>query len=696
MCLRCIESNDVQLKILKMKNIICTILFNTIICSSFAQSLDWVKQFTGTSSSSSEIFKSETDSEGNLFLTGGFNDSVNFNLDSNTQQFYANNSGFLVKYDSSGNFLWVNVILGLQSGSFSFDNNNNIYIAGSYLDTIRFNDSIIITPSTSYDPILYKISSEGALISYVTLTGSGNEYGYHTNVDGNGNIYMVGTMLNSNSIDLNPGSGDNIVYGNGSFDGFLLKLDSNFNFIYGKSIGGTGQDLIEQIEVDRNDNIYLSGSFHNTVDFDLSDTGNYNLTAYSADGFILKLNSSGNFMWANQIGSSDWDSVDELEIDSNFNIYVAGIYSDTVDFNSSLQDTFLMISKGIYDIFLQKLDSAGSMVWAKSFGGTTFDRVTSMDMDRKGNIYTTGFFYGTVDFDSLHCNSVKSSYGVADMFVMKHNNYGSLVWNTVLGSSGGIAGIDDYPSAINYSMNNTIFMSGRFEDTLVFESNFSNQTLIATGEVDAFIIKLDNRVNSIISDTLSKTVCNSYFFNNTEINTSGIFYDFSNCDSIIELNLTINQISSNIVWVDSTLSVIENQGTYQWINCNNGTIINGENENYFSPTYSGNYAVIISSDNCSDTSSCFNFIHLDIKKLKDQKLSIHPNPFTTSLTINVEGGLDEGMRIRIIDLLGKEIINTPINSNVTQFAGNQFDQGVYIVELRNQEKVIGRSRVVKQ
>ena len=85
-------------------------------------------------------------------------------------------------------------------------------------------------------------------------------------------------------------------------------------------------------------------------------------------------------------------------MDASGNVYTTGYFQGTVDFDPGA-GTFNLTSAGLQDIFISKLDAAGNFVWAKQLGGTLNDVGYSIALDTSGNVYTTGFFRDTVDFD---------------------------------------------------------------------------------------------------------------------------------------------------------------------------------------------------------------------------------------------------------------------------------------------------------
>ncbi|HOZ31121.1 MAG TPA: SBBP repeat-containing protein, partial [Bacteroidales bacterium] len=141
---------------------------------------------------------------------------------------------------------------------------------------------------------------------------------------------------------------------------------------WANAMGGTDYDSGNSISTDALGNIYITGSFSGTADFDPS-ASTYNLTsAGSGDIFIQKLDASGNFVWAKVMGETYDDIGYSISTDASGNSYITGYFFETVDFDPS-EGTYNLISVGARDIFIQKLDASGNFVWAKAMGGTYYD-----------------------------------------------------------------------------------------------------------------------------------------------------------------------------------------------------------------------------------------------------------------------------------------------------------------------------------
>ena len=114
--------------------------------------------------------------------------------------------------------------------------------------------------------------------------------------------------------------------------------------------------------------------------------------------------------WAASFGNLYEDRILSTTIDQSGNIYNTGYFQGTVNFDPNGGTTNLT-SVGSEDIFVQKLDPNGNIIWAKSFGGGTFDFGTSIQVDQLGNIYVGGFYSDDVDFDPGAGVSVFTSNG---------------------------------------------------------------------------------------------------------------------------------------------------------------------------------------------------------------------------------------------------------------------------------------------
>lgn len=318
---------------------------------------------------------------------------------------------------------------------------------------------------------------------------SSSEKGYSLAVDTSGNTYTVGTF-NSTNVDFDPGAGSSVLVNAGGEDVFITKLDSSGDLVWAKSISSSSNEFGNSVAIDSSNNVYVTGVFGATVDFDpgagvqnLSSTGNY-------DVFILKLASDGSFVWAKKFGNNQWDEARSIKVDSSGNVYLTGNFAGTVDFDPDAATTTNLTSAGSADIYVSKLNSSGVFQWAQNFGGTGNDQGYSVAVDSTGNVHTTGLFSGTVDFDpgANTTSYTATSPGGEDAFITKLDASGQFVWaKAFLG-----AGLYTRSRAITVDASGNVYTTGLAYGTTDFDPGANTASLSAVGSSDIFVSKLNS------------------------------------------------------------------------------------------------------------------------------------------------------------------------------------------------------------
>src|SRR5258706_3225361 len=365
-----------------------------------------------------------TDSSGNVFTTGSYQGTADFDPSAGTANLSSAGIGdiFITKFDSSGNLVWAKSMGGTAddaSNAIAVDASGNIYTTGYFEGTADFDPSAGIFNLTNVggdDIFVSKLDSNGNFVWAKSMGGTSAEAGRGIGLDTNGNVYTTGFFQVISDFD--PGVGTFNLTPAGSLDIFISKLDSNGNFVWAKSMGGTSLEIGLSIILDSSGNVYTTGFFNSTVDFDPG-AGTYDLTSVGAgDIFISKLDSSGNFIWAKGMGGTSDDLGRGIAVDSSGNVYSTGFFSSSADFDPAA-GTFNLNSAGLNDVFVSELDSSGNFVWAKGMGGTDEDFGIGIALDSSTNVYTTGFFGGTADFDPGVGIANLTSTGLNDIFISK-------------------------------------------------------------------------------------------------------------------------------------------------------------------------------------------------------------------------------------------------------------------------------------
>ncbi len=386
-------------------------------------------------------------------------------------------------------FDWVR-----QMGGASFNNGSsivldaagNVYTTGSFQGTADFDPGVGVFNLTAVgagDVFISKLDAAGNFIWAKQMGGMTVDEGRSITVDAVGNVYTTGHF--TGTADFDPGTSSYNLTAVADMDIFISKLDPMGDFVWAKQMGASSFDIGQAIEVDAVGNVYTTGFFYNTVDFDPG-VGTYNLSATSGhDMFILKLNTTGDFVWARQMGGSTVHFGLDLKVDASGNIYSTGHFRETVDFDPGI-GVYNLTSAGEQDIFVHKLDPSGNFVWTKQFEGTGNDGGQSLAVDASGNVYTTGYFQGTADFDPGTGVFDFTSVGDADIFVSKLDPSGDFVWAKQLSGSSFAVG-----SAITVGTTGDVYVSGAFMDTVDFDAGTGTFNLTSTGGIDVFIHKMD-------------------------------------------------------------------------------------------------------------------------------------------------------------------------------------------------------------
>ena len=649
--------------------------------------LIWVKKIGGAiddcSPSSMTI-----DSFGNTYITGSFSGTVDFDPDSLTQ-FNLTSNGFndifIFKLDAAGNFIWAKTMGGIDSdgaNSISLDVFGNVLTIGIFHGQVDFDPDSMGTfnlNSTNYSTIfISKLDNSGNFVWTKAIGGIGGpSNGSSIAVDTMGNIYSTGAF--QGLADFDPGGGTYFLNSGVGQSVFISKLDSLGNFVWAKSFGSDSYG--NSIAVDDSENVYTTGNFYGTVDFDPG-AGVFNLS-HSVNGliFISKLNNAGNFVWAKAMGGdNDGNYVQKIIIDDSKNIYISGIFSDTSDFNPDADIFYLISDTGYAKYYIVKLNSNGNFVWAKSAGFTfIFVGESAIDIDESHHIYLLGTYLGqSCYFDStilINTNSGFSEFIAKLSSCPTSKNINAITCNSYTSPSG------------NYTWNN----SGVYQDYIQ-----------GTNGCDTIIV-INLVVNTSIA-TIYPTACHNYISPSGIYNwtTSGTYYDtipnIAGCDSFITIQLTVNFNDTSMVQNGSALTVSPDGPTFcQWLDCNNGfSPIIGENNYTFNATVNGSYAVAMSIFGCPDTSACYTITGVGINEITtSNNFQLFPNPTADIVTVQLYSPCSTCF-IEISNTLGEVVQSAEFKVQpVATLNLQSLPSGIYFIKVKS-DKWSEVKRVVKE
>ncbi|MBK7854698.1 MAG: hypothetical protein IPJ79_07055 [Bacteroidetes bacterium] len=495
------------------KHLVAFILLVLIIDNNFllAQTPLWQWARSITSNNPVRANAIAVDKWGNTYTTGTFLYMADFDFGLGVCSLTATAPYdiYINKTDSAGNFVWAKHFGGwgfYDSGhAIAVDDFGNVYSSGSFGVMADFNpdpDSLKTyylmagsSQNTHGSVYISKLDSAGNFVWAKAMQSSSSATATTMCMDNNANVYIAGNF--SNLLDLNPDSNiTDTTRALGGFDIFVTKLDSAGNTLWSKTIGGPYDDVSFGISVDKaTEQVYFTGRSGAYLDFD-PDTGTAILSNYMGwQGFVCTWDSSGNYDWAKPIVGYLAHSID-FDATASGNVYVAGAFSDSTDFNPDTNAVFSLTSAGSTDIAVLKLTSAGNFVWAKRLGGKSNDDNDDMVLDPAGNVYIIGTYRDTADFDpdtSASFNLFPSSY-LWDLYVTKLNANGNFVWAKSMNGAGydSGTGIDLDSSGAIYvtgyfgptlSLDTIILQNGSFNDEDIFIAKLINNTLTGTEEI---------------------------------------------------------------------------------------------------------------------------------------------------------------------------------------------------------------------
>lgn len=542
------------------------IIFSVILvvmafsCLSQAPSFEWATSTGGPNNELSGIIKS--DANGNIYVIGDYQGTIDFDPGPGSMNLSSNGSNdiFIQKFDLFGALIYAKSFGGPNleyASDLEFDTNGNIYITGQFRGTVDFDPNIgleNLTASSNGDGFILKLSSLGNFIWVKQIIGVNTSNLGKVSFNSQNEIFCVGTFSGTQDVDLSSGTYN--LTSNGGVDFFIAKYDQNGSLIWVKQIGNGGNDGVGGFSLDQDDNILISGSFVGVLDFDPGPNVSTLTSSGLTDGFILKLNSSGSFLWVDYFSGSGYDYFGTIDCDAQGNIYALAQFQGDVSLDLG-NPVFSFNSNGSTDLIVAKIAANGDPLWAKQIGGVNIENVGSLTCDSYGNSYCSATFGSTVGFDNG--NQTLTSNGALDLFIQKLNTNGDLLWLAQIGGTS-----NEFCTSINYNDDGSLYISGYFDGVATdFNPEIGVNNLTTNGQQDLYALKFSQCVPTFSEDVIVS--CDNYTWTNgvtySSSNNSD-FYTLTNaggCDSIISLNLTINQS-------DTVVDIINSCDPVTWIN----------------------------------------------------------------------------------------------------------------------------------
>ncbi|MEO9804606.1 MAG: Ig-like domain-containing protein [Reichenbachiella sp.] len=322
--------------------------------------------------------------------------------------------------------------------------------------------------------------------------------------------------------------------------------------------------------IDASGNIYVIGSFSNTIDLNPG-VGTVNVSTtnqWDYDICVIKLDANGNYLWGHAIGGDGEDRATSLAVDGAGKVYITGYFNNKtgdlgIDFNPTGGGT--LTSFGGSDIFVWILDASGGFVYARNFGGTGNDTGEAIDLDASGNIFTHGLFYGTSDFQNNGGSVNVAANGDRDVFTMKMDSNGDYLWVKHWGQGYTNNGsIDDNPGSMKVdSQGNVITAMAAFRPIDMDPSAGTDTPPVWQGSYDIYTIKLDNDGNYVFGRQSGGN--GTELFHEVITDTDDNIIIMSRFDNTIDLNFEAGDDTvTPEAGIDFFIVKMSSSGAYQW------------------------------------------------------------------------------------------------------------------------------------
>lgn len=497
-----------------------------------------------------------------------------------------------------------------------------LYTAGTFSGTIDFDlngGTANLSTSAKASVFVTQVDAEGQLAWAKAFSGPGESRAQVIALDANGFLYLMGYF--TGVVDFNPGVGTINLNAGDIWQQFVAKLDAQGNGVWAKQFasnpGPRSSGMGWSLAVSESGEVYLHGHFSGTLDFD-TEAGNFPLStdAYEVDAFLLKLSSTGNFLWVRQLSGSLRNRQPNLVVDGSGNAFLAGYFQDTLQLSAGAAP---VVASGCSDAFVAKWDAAGQLTWVLPMGGARWDAAKHLTVDEEGWAYVTGYFSGTASFG----NAQLSSIGETDAFAVRIDPSGQVAWAKQMGGSqadegaaialdaqgymylaGRFRGSADFGAtagtlnalghsdvflakfnqedgeavwalragglgeedlqALLIDANNSLYLLGGFEGQLLFDPMLQGSPLAASTAQDRFTAKIRQCFSS--QATVAAYVCESYTLNGQTYSSSGTYEQLltnaNGCDSLLTLVLDINEPTTATISASTCGSYTLNGQTY--------------------------------------------------------------------------------------------------------------------------------------
>lgn len=429
------------------------------------------------------------DGTGDIVVMGSLNGTVDF--DPGPGVFNLSSAGendiFVQKLYANGSFAWARRVgnVGNDEGAgLALGADGEVHVTGSFRDRLDLDpgDGVFELESRGErDAFVLKLDADGGFIWARRMGGTRTDMALAITVDKENCVYSTG--LFDGGVDFDPGAGAFNLFSMGDSDIYIQKLDATGNFLWARQVGGSISEEAHGIALDAEGNLLLSGRFVGRIEFESVASALQIDSIGQQDCFILKLDADANLVWARSVGGSGEAIVrnSDLAVDSLGNVYSAGSFTGTVDFDPGA-DVVNLTSQGFPDIHVLKLDAGGDFGWVRRATGSSTQIVTGIALNKQGDVFTTGYYHGNLHFSGGAI--LQGVVGVPSGFVQKFDAQGDFVWARSFG------GGKCFAQGLAAGGSGEVLASGYFVGTVDFDPGDAALNLTSGEDGAAFVLKL--------------------------------------------------------------------------------------------------------------------------------------------------------------------------------------------------------------
>jgi hypothetical protein len=405
------------------------------------------------------------------------------------------NDMFLKKLDADGALIWALQVGGSGADyatGVSTDANGNVYVTGAFNDVVDFDPGTGVTDLSSageHDIFLAKYAPTGDFLGAWRVGGTGYDEPKDVALGAMGNVYLLSYF--NGTIDADPGTGVLTITSQGQLDMLVQRFNSEGELAWAQATGANGADLGLAMALDAEENIWITGSFEGTVDMDPG-AGSFPLSSTGAwDIFVTKRSAAGELLWAGRMGGvENFDTGYDIAVDADGNAIVAGSFMGSGDFDpGSGVSTLTASSLGSDEIFVQKLSPSGEFLWAGALGGEGADLGYGVGVTADGRIVVTGFFSGTADFDPDPLGVLEMTTTTLDNFFDSYlctlSPEGTFLGAVQFAGANSVA-----TQRLALGADDAIYVAGHLENAVDMDPGATEVSATSNGFRDAFVLRL--------------------------------------------------------------------------------------------------------------------------------------------------------------------------------------------------------------